>query len=254
MKVTLLESSVGSGKRLQVLASYIINDVVVLDAGSIGFVSPVEVQRRIKHVLLSHSHIDHTASLPIFLDNVYAPGPDCVNIYGSESLLECLQTDIFNDRVWPNMIRLSDDETPFLKLHCLKNETTVAFEDLKITPVELDHIVPTFGFVIEDQDSAIALVSDTRPTERIWDIANQTANLKAVFLEASFPDSMAWLAEKAHHLTPTLFQQEAGKLNKDVPIIAIHIKPAYESEVVRTLQSLETPKLEIGVPGKTYEF
>ncbi len=254
MKITLVESSVGSGKQLQVLASYIINDVVVLDVGSIGFVSPVEVQRRIKHVLISHSHIDHTASLPIFLDNVYAPGQDCVRIYGSEGLLECLQTHIFNDRVWPDMIRLSKDETPFRRLYYLEDETPVEIENLKITPVELDHIVPTFGFVVEDQDAAIAFVSDTRPTQKIWSIVNQTENLRAVFLEASFPNSMEWLANKAHHLTPSLFLDEVRKLNADVPIIAIHIKPAFEAEVISELKSLKLPNLQIGIPGRTYSF
>ena len=49
---------------------------------------PLEDQSRIKHVFLTHSHLDHTASLPIFLDNVYVAGPDCPKVYAHPATLE----------------------------------------------------------------------------------------------------------------------------------------------------------------------
>jgi cAMP phosphodiesterase len=254
VKVTLVQSSVGTGKRHQVLASYIVNDIVSLDAGCIGFVSPLETQKKIQHVFLSHSHIDHTASLPIFVDIVYEPTPDCVTVWGNESVLEGLQTDVFNDRVWPDMIRLSGEETPFLKMELLEANKPVEIGDLKVTAIPLDHVVPTFGFLVQETGASFILVSDTSPTHEIWEIANSLPDLKAVFLEASFPNSFQWLAEKAAHLTPNLFKSEVAKLKQDVPIIAIHIKPAFEEQVIQELHELGIPNLEIGVPGKTYEF
>ncbi len=254
MKVTLVKSSLDGGKHHQILASYIINDTVVLDAGCIGFATSLDVQRRIKHVLLTHSHVDHIASLPIFIDNVYEPGPDCVTIYGSQKLLTCLSDFVFNDQIWPDMIRLSVEETPFLRLRPFESGESMTVDGVQVTAVELDHIIPTQGFVIADVDSAVAFVSDTSPTDKIWDVINNTPNLKAVFLEASFPNSMAWLAHKAHHLTPAMFLEETRKLNHDVPIIAIHIKPSHETEIVHELQALNLPKLQIGEPGKVYEF
>ena len=254
MNVTLVKSSLDGGKHHQILASYLINDTIVLDAGCVGFATPLDVQRRIKHVLLSHSHIDHIASLPIFIDNVYEPGPDCVTLYGSQPLLQCLDDFVFNDQIWPDMIRLSMEETPFLRLQPFGSGETLTIEGLKVTAVELDHIIPTQGFVIAGKDSAVAFVSDTSPTDQIWHVINNTPNLKAVFLEASFPNSMACLADKAHHLTPAMFHDETRKLNHDVLIIAIHIKPSYETEIVQELQALNLPKLEIGEPGRVYEF
>ena len=124
MKITLVESSVGHGPRQQILASYIVNDSIVIDAGSIGFVSPLDVQKRVKHVFISHSHTDHLASLPIFIDNVYVPSPECPMVYGNADVLDCLQKHVFNERIWPDMIRLSGEETPFLKMRALQARHT----------------------------------------------------------------------------------------------------------------------------------
>jgi cAMP phosphodiesterase len=254
VKLTLIESSVGPGPRQQILASYLINDEVVIDAGSVGYFSPLEVQKKIRHVFISHSHIDHIASLPIFVDNVYEQGPDCPTIHASRHTLSCLQSDIFNDRLWPDMVRLSMQESPFLRFEESQSEVTVEAGNLQVTPVPLDHLVPTFGFIIADDSAAIAIVSDTSPTERIWELINQTPNLKAVFLEASFPNHMEWLAERAMHLTPSLFAAEQAKLERDVPVFAIHIKTAFDAQVKSELRALNLPRLQIADPGHTYDF
>jgi len=254
VKITLVESSVGTGPRQQILASYIINDSIVIDAGSIGFVSPLKNQKQIRHVFVSHSHIDHLASLPIFIDNVYMPGPECPVVYGSADVLDVLQQHVFNERIWPDMIRLSGEETPFLKTREISSEQPVEVDGVKITPVALDHIVPALGFILEDADATIAIVSDTSPTQRIWEVINEQQRLKAVLLEASFPNNMEWLAEKAMHLTPALFAGELKKLKHDVPIIAIHIKTAFDPVIQQELIDLNLPNVQIGEPGRTYEF
>lgn len=254
MKITLVESSVGHGPRQQILASYIVNDSIVIDAGSIGFVSPLDVQKQVKHVFISHSHTDHLASLPIFIDNVYAPGPECPIVYGNADVLDCLQKHVFNERIWPDMIRLSAEETPFLKLQEIHTETTVEVDGVRITPVAVDHIVPAMGFILEDDEAAIAIVSDTNPTNRIWEVINEQQNLKAVLLEASFPNHMEWLAERAMHLTPKLFAGELQKLKQPAQVIAIHIKTAFDEQIKKELADLNLSNVEIGEPGKTYEF
>ena len=254
VKVTLLESSVGAGKNQQILASYIVNEVISIDGGCVGFATPLDVQKKIEHVFLSHSHMDHIASVPIFIDNVYVHGPTCPSVYANAPTIETLKSDIFNDRIWPDMIRLSGEESPFLKLIELKTEQPVDVMGIRVTPIDIDHVLPTMGFIVEDDSAAIAIVSDTSPTQRIWDVINQQRNLKAVFLECSFPDSMEWLAVKAKHLCPKLFREELRKLKQDVPIIAIHIKPAFEPQIVPELLALQLPNLQLGQPGKTYKF
>ena len=254
MKITLLESSVGAGPHQQILASCIVDDTTVIDAGSIGFINPLATQKQIEHIFLSHSHIDHLASLPIFIDNVYSPGPDCPTVYGGQETLDCVRNHLFNDLIWPDMIRLSEEETPFLKLCEVSPEVPVQIGDLTITPVSLNHIIPTFGFILDDGQNAIAIVSDTSPTDRIWELINANDRIRGIFLECSFPNSYEWLAHKAMHLTPDLLKAELKKLQHDIPVIAIHIKIAFEPTIRSELKSLRLPNLQIGEPGRTYKF
>ncbi len=238
----------------QFLMSYLVDDVLALDAGSIGLLSPPALQDRIQDVFLSHTHIDHIASLPIFLDNVYRPGPNAPKIYGSRETLDSLRGDFFNNRIWPDFFRLSQTETPFLRTQELESGQTVAVGKYRVTPVELDHIVPTLGFVVSDGSSSFAVVSDTSPTDAIWNVINSAHNLQGCFLECSFPNAMDWLAIKSMHLTPAKFEAEVRKLKHEVPVIAVHIKPTFRSTVLAELQSLGLPNVEIGEPGREYTF
>lgn len=248
----MLSSSAGSGPAHQFLISYLINDRVALDAGCLGL-APLAVQRQVDHVLLSHPHLDHVASLPIFVDNTYQPGPRCATIWASPFTRQCLERDLFNDRIWPNMIAMPATD-PFLNIEHLTENQPVRVHDLTITPIGLDHAVPTLGFVIADDHATVAIISDTRPTQRIWDALKRASNVRAVFLEASFPDSLRWLAEKSMHLTPALFRAETANLPGVPRWIAVHIKPAFHDLVVDELQRLNLPGLEIGLPGTAYEF
>lgn len=252
VKIEMLSSAVGAGQTHQYLISYLINGRIAIDAGCIGLL-PLAAQRQIDHVILSHPHMDHLASLPIFVDNTYQPGPRCATIWGSDFTLQCLKSDLFNDRLWPDMIAMSGDN-PFLHVNRLADGEPIQLDDLTITPIALDHAVPTFGFTIADTDATVAIVSDTCPTQRVWETLNAAENLRAVFLEASFPNSLGWLAERSMHLTPALFHRESSKLDRAVTWIAVHIKPAFYQVVVEELQQLKLPGLQIGQPGTAYEF
>lgn len=257
MKVTLVPSSVtlmSGGEQLQHTTSYVLNETVAIDAGSLGFYRTACDQARIRHILITHTHIDHIASLPIFVENAYQGDRDCVTVHGSSAVLDCLRRDIFNDRVWPDFISLSTPEAPFLKLETLEPYRTVALEGLHITPIPVNHVVPTLGFLIEQNDSAVVITSDTGPTDEIWVRANATPHLKAVFLEAAFPNHMAWLANLSKHLTPALFATEIQKLARPVPVIAVHIKARFHDQIIAELKALSLPNVEISQFGQPYTF
>jgi ribonuclease BN (tRNA processing enzyme) len=256
VKVMLLPSALsdrGLGQD-QFLTSYRINDTLAVDVGCLGWAGTVHEQAHIKHILITHTHMDHIASLPIFVENVYQGNKPCVTIHGSEVVLDCLRKDIFNDRVWPDFVRLSAEEAPFLHLAVLESGKTIELEGLRITPIPVDHVVPTFGFLLEDPGAAVVIVGDTGPTEAIWEYANRAANLKAVFLEATFPDSMASLAAVSKHLTPALFAREVQKLKRRAKVVAVHIKARYRAEVIHEMHALGIPELQIATAGKVYTF
>ncbi len=257
MKVTLIPSCLSSHglEQDQYAIAYLINEGVAVDAGSLGFYGTPRDQAKIKDVFLSHTHADHLASLPIFVENAYEGGADPVTIHGSRSVLDCLRSDVFNGRIWPDFIGMTTPETPFLRLHEIEPGRPIERQGLRITPIAVDHLVPTLGFLIEDEDSAILIASDTGPTEELWRVARSSNRLRAVFLEASFPDEMLELARVSKHLTPALFRDEVGKLGRDdVDLIAVHIKPRYRAEIIDQLHRLGLSRLSIGRLGQSYSY
>ena len=255
MEVTLVPSAVGVRRsRQQFLTSYLIGDAVAVNAGCIGFYRTPREQRRIKHLFLSHTHMDHLASLPTFLVNTYTGDGDCVTVYGSEFVLDCLRRDVFNDRLWPDFLRLSVEGPPFLKLQLLRPGQTVECGGLRVTPEAVDHLVPTMGFLIEDEAVAVVISSDTGPTGALWERANRAANLKAVFVETAFPDALDGLAEASKHLTPALLGREMRKVTRPVRFIVVHLSSRGRRQIVDELNALDGAALEIGRFGEPYIF
>jgi cAMP phosphodiesterase len=255
MRVELLPSNIGGPADMQFGMSLLINDDLAIDAGTLGFLWPLERQQKVQHVLLSHSHVDHTATLPIFLDNVYEPRPGCPTVYTGLETIECLRRNVFNDSLWPDFIRLSLEEFPFLTLQQIRSEEVIALPGgTRFIPVLLNHVIPTMGFIVEDQSAAVAFVSDTGPTDRIWEVLQQQPRLVAVFLECSFPNHLEWLAVKSGHLCPRLFALELQKIPTQIPVIAYHLKPAFQRTIAAELAALNRPGLELALSGRCYEF
>ena len=254
MRIRPLGSSLVDGAHRQYVTSYLVNGSVAIDAGCLGFFGTPLDQELVKHVFLTHVHADHVASLPIFVENAWTDAETCPVVYGSPTTLEAVERHIFNDVIWPDFISLSQYMSPFLMLCNLENEVAVCVDGLRITPVPVNHLIPTFGFVVSDGSSSVIFGGDSGATSRIWEIARETPNLKAVFLEASFPNSMRRLAETSYHLTPEMFATEAAKIPAGVKIIAVHLKVRYRAELVRELFELGLPDLEIGDCEKDYVF
>jgi ribonuclease BN (tRNA processing enzyme) len=252
MKITLLPSSVTGQKRDQYLTTFVLNDAIAIDAGSLGFAGSPPQQAKIRHVVITHTHSDHIASLPAFVENAYEARPAGVTVYGSRAVLDCLRNDVFNDRVSPDFIRLAPSTAPFLTLEPLESHHIREIEGLLFTPVELDHIVPTFGLIVEEPGTTVVFASDTGPTDAIWEAANAASDLKAVFLDVAFPNAMLGLARTSKHMTPELFAREVAKIRPGIRILAVHLKARFFDTIVAELQALRLPNVEVCHAGQEY--
>jgi ribonuclease BN (tRNA processing enzyme) len=256
MRLTLLTSVVGAAPapQPQYFSTALLNDTIAIDAGCLGQFGTPDQQAQIRHVLLTHSHLDHVAGLPIFLENAYEGRAVGVHIYASQETLDCLRDHFFNNRIWPDFVALSQEDKPFLHLVPFEAGQTIELNGLHITAVALDHVVPALGFLIRDAGSSIVFVTDTGPTEAVWHAANTLPNLKAVFLEATFPDELGWLAKVSKHLTPGTFAGEIRKLTRPVRVVAMHLKARYQAEVAAQLQALGIAGVELPQFGVPYVF
>ena len=254
MRVVYLPSSVGGGPQGMYLTTFIINDTIAIDAGCLGYWRTSAEQSRITDVFLTHSHLDHVGSLPMFLNNVYAEGHPPVRIHASPETWATVENHVFTDETWAALKWLLMPSPPLLEYVPMTAGQPVRVGGLTILPVEVNHPVKNLGLLISDGDVTIAIPSDTGPTAAFWAEANDSKNLQALFLECSFPDHMNQMAEISGHLTPSLFQAELAKLDQPVRTLAVHLKPACHGEIVSELEKLDLPQVEIAEPGRVYEF
>jgi len=250
VKVRILSPTPGSAQ--QYLTTFVVEDRVAIDAGCLGIVGEPEEQERIRHVFLTHIHLDHVATLPMFLQNTPGGGP--VTAYGSPDLLEALRTDLFNGRLWPDYPLRGEGGDPALRLKPLDPEVPVAVAGLTVTPVPVDHVVNTTGYLVDDGTTVVAFGADSGPTDRIWQVARATGRWKGAFVEATFPDGLDDLAGRTGHLTPALFRGELAKFPPDVRVVAVHLSSRHRDRLAAELGSLEDDRVTVGTGGGEYDF
>ena len=102
-------------------------------------------------------------------------------------------------------------------------------QGLKITPIEVNHPVLCTGLLIDDGEVSLAFTSDTYKTDRFWAEANRLKNLRAIFVDVSFPSTEEGLAERSGHLTPASLYEEMSKIEGEPTVYAVHIKPFFRT-------------------------
>jgi ribonuclease BN (tRNA processing enzyme) len=258
VKIQLLPSTFaddGSAKQEQRLTCYLIDDLVAIDAGSIALSVTEEQRAVVRDIIVTHPHMDHIASLPIYIDDLFGFLKNPIRIHATQEVIELLERDVFNWTVYPRFSELRNEHGPVMEY--VPFETGVEFNvaHLSVTAVNVNHIVPTVGMIVTDGQRTIAFSSDTAETEEFWELVNRTPHIDALLIEASFPNSMAQLAEASRHFTPDSLRQELRKLDHNgIDILTVHLKPAYRERVVEELKALGIPKLEVMEAGRVYEW
>lgn len=258
MKVQLLPSTFdGNGRATleQRLTCYLIDDCVAIDAGSIAIALTAEQQNQVRDIIVTHPHMDHIASLPIFIDDLYPRLEAPMRVYATEEVIALLERDVFNWNVYPRFSELQNDFGPVMEYVPVPVDKEIKVAHLTISAIPVNHIVPTIGLIVSDGHSIVAFSSDTAETEEFWDAINRAPRVDALLIEASFPNSMAKLADVSRHFTPASLGAELNKLNHNgLDILAVHLKPAYRQTIIEELDALNIPKLKVMEPGKTYQW
>jgi ribonuclease BN (tRNA processing enzyme) len=251
--------------RIEVLGSYggesvhcrltciLINDTIALDAGSLSQALPIDRQRKVEKVVLSHSHMDHTNSLPFFIENVYGQRK-AIDVYASAATTYSIRKHLFNNASWPDFTRLPNNLLPSVRFCELEEEVPIVLDGVTFTPFFVDHVVPTFGYLLEQDGVSVVWSSDTGPTVRLWEIANAASGLAAVCLDTSFDNAMQQIADLSLHLTPQTMSQEIKKLQPPVPVYLHHLKPPCIEGIVREVRALQNPQVGFLEQGRVYEF
>lgn len=254
MRIIYLPSSVGASGPACYLTTYLVNETLAIDAGCLGFWGTLTDQARVTDIVLTHSHLDHIASLPIFLLNVYHPDKPPVRVYAGSHVLAALERYYLTDATWMALANMRQANPPMIETIEIEEGKPFVVGEVTILPVSVCHAVPTLGIILQSPSGSVAITSDTGPTELFWRQAAELSDLRALFIEASFPDSMESTALETGHLTPRLVARELDKLGQKVWTIAMHVKAAYYERVVADLGRLGRDNLEVVDPGRLYTF
>lgn len=220
--------------------AFLVDDFLLMDAGTVSLSLDREAQCKISHIFLTHAHLDHIKGIPFLVDNIAAVDKHhCLTILSGKDVLADLRKNIFNNRIWPDFSVIPTRENPVMQYAAISPRARIQAGDYMIYATRVSHSVPAYGFMIESPSgSAMVYSGDTGPTKRIWR-RMQDHTVKVLIIEVSFPDAMMDLALASGHLTPSLLAKEIRKM-PDIPekVYATHLKPYYRNAIEDQLANL----------------
>lgn len=232
MRIRVLGCSGGIGAGARTTAM-LIDDDVLIDAGTgIGDLDLHDLDS-IRHVFLTHSHLDHVAGLPMLVDRVFDEDFDTpLTVYAREETLRAVQAHLFNDVIWPDFSALPTAANPMLRYQVCCPGDTVRIGHRDFYAVDVMHTVPTLGFTVQNSGGAFAVSGDTKTNETLWPVLNACKDLKVLVIEVSFPDEMQDLAIESGHYTPKSLTDDLSRLGHNPEIWLTGMKPGEEERIL----------------------
>jgi ribonuclease BN (tRNA processing enzyme) len=244
MKVRVLgcSGSIAAGDRT---TSFLVDDDVLIDAGTgIGDLTLDELAD-IDHILVTHSHLDHVLGIGLLADSVARRrlarsadrrGP--IRVHALPQTIEALRKHIFNGVIWPDFTRLPTPDEPLLRMEPFAIGQTLMLGGRRIEVLPAEHTVPAVGFAVTPEvnaSGAWVFTGDTGPNPALW---RRLTGLRIAHLviETAFSDDEQQLARISAHLCPTTLARELAQLDGEVQVHITHIKPG---EVAAVMSQIE---------------
>jgi ribonuclease BN (tRNA processing enzyme) len=254
MKIQILGGHGGLSKGHST-TSFLIDDKLLIDAGAVASTLSVEEQSKIDHILISHCHLDHIKDLAFLCDNCFGMRKKPFEVFTHETVKKIIKAHLFNNIIWPDFSELPSVESHTINFNSIKEEVKLRIGDFDITPIKVKHAHDAMGFIIEKDQVAILFTLDTGPTDRIWEIARKIKNLKAIFTEVSFPNSLEKVAEVSDHHTANSLKTEMSKMPEHIPVILTHLKPSYREIILKEIQEMKEDRIRVlSRDGEIFNF
>ncbi len=240
--------------------SFLVADRVLIDAGTgVGDLS-LDDMARIDHVLLTHSHLDHIASLPLMIDAVAGSRRSPIEVRALPETIAALKTHIFNDDIWPDFSVIPSPDNPFVRFFPIAVGDTLDIAGHHIEVLPAYHTVPAVGYAVDTPKGHWVFTGDTERNPAFWERINRM-DLAMLVIETAFSERECGLAQLSRHLCPSVLADELSRLNypaeRRYPIGITHTKPAEtalirsEVEALGLTQRYELVWLEA---GQVFEF
>ena len=239
MKIRVLGCSGAIAKDCRT-TSFLIDQDVLIDAGTgVGDLT-LEEMRRIDHVFLTHSHLDHVAALPLMVDAIASKRSTPIQVHALQQTIDALKAHIFNNTIWPDFSRIPTPEAPFITFHALAPGQTLAVSGKFIEVLTAVHTVPAVGYAVTAGQGCWVFTGDTEVNPAFWRRINEL-DVAILVIETAFSNKERDLAKRSLHLSPVALASELDCIekSKNYPIYITHTKPAETELIMAEIQRFD---------------
>jgi ribonuclease BN (tRNA processing enzyme) len=233
--------------------AFLIDDELLLDAGTVGSVLTESEQWLLSYICVTHAHLDHIRGIPALADNIIMNNMlHMVTVAGTAPVITSISDHLMNNIIWPDFTKIPTPDSPVITYQEVIPGKEFFLDEYSITAFNVNHSVPAVGYIIRKAGKALLYTGDTGPTEEIW---KHAANLSAMIVEVSFPNDMEEMALLTGHLTARLLSYELAKI-AELPtrILITHPKPQHYEIIQSELVSLGIPQIELLKDGSVYDL
>ena len=245
IRVLGCSGSIAAGCRT---TAFLLDDDVLIDAGTgVGDLTLDELAR-IDHILLSHSHLDHVLGVPLLADSVMRRriGRPALVVHALPATLAALRAHVFNGTIWPDFTRLPTAEQPILALQAFNTGDVLQIGRHHIEVLPALHTVPAVGFAVLGAQAGAAeaagawvFTGDTAPNPALWQRL-KALKVASLVIETAFRDDEHALAAVSRHLHPAALGRELQQLAQGVAVYITHIKPGELDAVMAEITALDS--------------
>lgn len=236
MKFRVLGCSGGIGARART-TSFIVDEDILIDAGTGVEDLSIDELARIDHVFLTHSHLDHIAALPLLVDSVGGMRSKPLVVHALPETIVALRTHIFNWTIWPDFTEIPHYERPWMVFEPLSVGAVVEVDGRHVRSLPASHTVPALAFHLYTNNGAIVFSGDTGPNDEFWRQVNGVQKLRYLIIETAFSNREQDLAVTARHLFPIQLGEELAKLQRETEILITHLKPSDKATIEKEVHA-----------------
>ncbi|MDA8128578.1 MAG: 3',5'-cyclic-nucleotide phosphodiesterase [Betaproteobacteria bacterium] len=236
MRLTVLGCSggIGSGRHT---TSLLVDDDVLIDAGTGLTTLDFEQLVKIDHVLITHAHLDHVLGLPLLLDSVGDLRGAPVTVHALPEVLGVLSDHLFNWKLWPDFRAIPSTEAPWLRFAPLDFGEALTLGARTFRPLPANHVVPACGLHVATSAGSLVFSGDTTHSDAFVSAVNAIADLRHLIIETSFENALMEIAKLAKHHWPDSLAAELGRLDVRPEVWITHLKPGNESAIMNELRA-----------------
>jgi len=256
MKLRILGCTGGIGPGLRTTALMIDKDVLIDCGSGVGDLTQEE-QNGIRHIFLTHGHLDHIAFIPFLVDSAFeALVDDPITIHLQAETLDMLRQHIFNWQIWPDFAKLPDEKNPVIQYEVIAPGQKVMLDERIIEAVPVTHTQPAVGYRVQSPTGgSFAFSGDTKSTDQFWSVLNSYSNLDILIMECAYADHEEVLSQIAGHHRPSTLAEDLHKLQHEPELYITHHKPGEEVQIMQELAELiDDRELKILRRGQVFEL